>query len=222
MAAETSNPSQIIEVAEIAWESITPTIKAKMLWSDPATKRRVQLTRFEPGASLSMHRHVGDELLYVIEGSISDESATVSAGSVGYRPNGCVHSVTSKNGATVFAIISGGVEPAKEIGTAPPSQTIVLSDIPWSEGRVPGMRVKEFWSDPATKRRAAMARWEPGAKLPRHKHIGDGLLFIIEGSNFDESGELRTGNVAYFPSGCTHTVVSKIGHTAIAFVSRIA
>src|SRR5215467_13209601 len=115
MATETSNPSKIIEVAEIAWESITPTIKAKMLWSDPATKRRAQLTRFEPGAAVSMHRHVGDELLYVIEGSISDESGTVSAGSVGYRPNGCVHSVKSKNGATAFAVITGGVEPAKEI-----------------------------------------------------------------------------------------------------------
>ena len=69
MAAETSNPSQIIEVAEIAWEAVTPTIKAKILWSDPATKRRAQLTRFEPGAFLSMHRHVGDELLYVIEGA---------------------------------------------------------------------------------------------------------------------------------------------------------
>src|SRR5260370_33883710 len=133
MAAEAPNPAQIIEVAEIAWESITPMIKAKMIWSDPAPKRRAQLTRFEPGASLSMHRHVGDELLYVIEGSISDESGTVSAGSVGYRPDGCVHTVTSKNGATVFAIITGGIEPAKDIGTAPPSQTIVLRDSPWTE-----------------------------------------------------------------------------------------
>jgi quercetin dioxygenase-like cupin family protein len=161
MAAEASNPSQIIEVAEIAWESITPMIKAKMLWSDPATKRRAQLTRFEPGASLLMHRHVGDELLYVIEGSISDESDTVSAGSVGYRPDGCIHSVTSKNGATVFAIITGRVEPAKEIGTAPPSQTFVLSDIPWTEW-MPGARRKIFWSDPATKRCAAQGRFEPG------------------------------------------------------------
>jgi anti-sigma factor ChrR (cupin superfamily) len=101
MTAEASNRSQIIEVAEIAWETMMPNIKAKMLWTDTATKRRAQLTRFEPGASLPMHRHVGDELHYVIEGSISDESGTVSAGSVGYRPNGCIHSVTSRNGATV-------------------------------------------------------------------------------------------------------------------------
>jgi anti-sigma factor ChrR (cupin superfamily) len=53
----------------------------------------------------------------------------------------------------------------------------------------------------------------------RQLHVGDELLFMIEGSNVDESGELRTGNVAYFPSGCIHTVVSKVGHTAIAFVT---
>jgi anti-sigma factor ChrR (cupin superfamily) len=218
MAAEASTRSQIIEVAKIAWETMMPNIKAKMLWTDTATKRRAQLTRFEPGASLPMHRHVGDELLYVIEGSISDESGTVAAGSVGYRPNGCIHSVTSRNGATVYAIISGNVEPAKEIGAAPSSQTIVLSDIQWTDF-MPGIRAKHFWSDPATKRRAIYARWEPGGKLPRHRHIGDELLFMIEGSNFDESGELRTGNLSYNADGCTHTVVSKNGHTALAFVT---
>jgi anti-sigma factor ChrR (cupin superfamily) len=55
--------------------------------------------------------------------------------------------------------------------------------------------------------------------VPRHKHIGDELLFMIEGSNFDESGELCTGNASYFPNGCTHTLVSKNGHTAMAFVT---
>jgi anti-sigma factor ChrR (cupin superfamily) len=213
-----ANPSQIIEVSEIEWQPMIPTIKAKMLWSDPATKRRVQLTRFEPGATLPMHRHAGDELLYVIEGSISDEAGTVAAGSVGYRPDGCTHSVTSKNGATVFAIITGGVEPAKEVGDAPRSQTIVLSEIPWSDA-MPGVKQKPIWSDPATKRRAILARFEAGAKLPLHKHIGDELVFMIEGSNFDESGEVRTGNANYRPNGCTHTVSSRHGGTAIAFVT---
>jgi hypothetical protein len=81
-----------------------------------------------------MHRHVGNELLYMIEGSISDESGTIAAGSIGYRPDGCIHSVTSKNGATALAIITGGVEAAKAIGAAPPLQTIVLSEILWTDG----------------------------------------------------------------------------------------
>jgi anti-sigma factor ChrR (cupin superfamily) len=218
MAAAASNPSQIIAVHEREWQTVTPTIKAKTLWSDPATQRRAQLTRFEPGASLPMHRHVGDELLYVIEGSIQDESGVVIAGNVGYRPNGCVHSVTSKNGATVLAIITGGVEQAKEIGDAPPSQTIVLSDIPWSEG-IPGVKQKLIWQDKATKRRAALARFEPGAKLPMHRHDGDELIFVIEGSNADESGEVVAGNMNYRPNGCVHSVWTSNGATVFALVS---
>jgi anti-sigma factor ChrR (cupin superfamily) len=217
--AEASNPSQIIEVSEREWQPMTPTIKAKTLWSDPASKRRAQLTRFEPGATLPMHRHAGDEFLYVIEGSITDESGTVAAGSVGYRPDGCTHSVVSKNGATVFAIISGSIEPATEIARgAPPSQTIVLSEIPWKEA-MPGVQQKPIWSDATSKRRAILARFDAGAKLPLHKHVGDEFVFMIEGSNFDESGEVRTGNANYRPNGCTHTVSSKHGGTAIAFVT---
>src|SRR5215475_2882196 len=95
--ADASNPSQIIHVAEKTWEQMTPNIKFKALWSDPASKRRAQITRFEPGATLPMHRHDGDELLYVIEGSIEDEHGTTTTGNVGYRPDGCIHSVSSKN-----------------------------------------------------------------------------------------------------------------------------
>src|ERR1700751_3813981 len=122
--------SQIIRVNEIEWSPMAPMVKAKMWWSDPGTKRRAQLTRFEPGATLPMHRHAGDELLFVIEGAISDEHGTTTSGNVGYRPNGCVHSVNSKNGATVLAIVSGGVEPADDRAGAPPSQNFNLSEIP--------------------------------------------------------------------------------------------
>ncbi len=217
-SATPSNPSQIIRVSERAWEPMSPTIKFKNLWSDPSSKRRAQLTRFEPGATLPIHRHVGDELLYVIEGSISDESGTTAAGSVGYRPNGCVHSVTSKTGATVFAIITGGIEAASEIGAAPRSQTIVLSDLAWTDA-LPGVRQKPIWHDKETKRRAVLARFDPGAKLPIHRHVGDELIFVIEGSNADESGEVMTGDMNYRPNGCVHTVTTRNGATVLAMVS---
>lgn len=213
-----NNPSQIIRVCERGWESMSPAIKFKPLWSDPATKRRAQITRFEPGATLPMHRHDGDELLYVIEGSISDEAGTTTAGSVGYRPNGCIHSVTSKTGATVLAIISGGIEPVKEIGNAPKSQTIVLSDIPWSSA-MPGVQQKPIWHDKETKRRAVLVRFEAGAKLPLHRHVGDELIFVIEGSNADESGEVMTGDANFRPNGCTHSVTTRHGATVLAMVT---
>ena len=216
--ATRSNPSQIIRISEREWQPMSDTIKFKALWSDPASKRRAQLTRFEPGALLPIHRHVGDELLYVIEGAISDESGTVAAGSVGYRPNGCVHSVASKTGATVFAIITGGVEPATAIGDAPRSKTIVLSDLAWADA-MPGVRQKPIWQDKETRRRAMLVRFEAGAKLPLHRHIGDELIFIIEGSNADESGEVMTGDMNFRPNGCVHTVTSRNGATVLGLVT---
>jgi anti-sigma factor ChrR (cupin superfamily) len=211
-------PSRIIPVSGREWQTVSPAIKIKKLWSDSATKRRAQITRFEPGASLPMHRHVGDELLYVIEGAISDEAATVSAGNVSYRPKGCVHTVTSEHGATILAVVTGGSEPATEIGDAPRSQTFVLSEIPWTEA-MPGVRGKQIWHDKETQRRVVLGRFDPGAKLPRHRHVGDELIFVIEGSNADESGEVATGDANFRPNGCVHSVWTKNGATVLAIVT---
>jgi hypothetical protein len=48
----------------------------------------------------------------MIEGANADESGAVTTGNMNYRPNGCVHTVTTTNGATVLAIVWGRTEPA--------------------------------------------------------------------------------------------------------------
>ena len=213
----TSPRSQIISVSDLGWREYQPGIRFKILWEDPKTKRRAQLTRFEPGAQLPLHRHVGDELIFVIEGAVSDESGTVTVGNVGYRPNGCVHTVSIKNGATVLAILTGDIEPAVGGTSGPPSQIFTLSELPWIETR-PGIRQKRIWEDKLNERRALLARFEPGATLPPHRHVGDELIFLVEGANADESGVVATGNMNYRPNGCVHTVTTKNGATVLAVV----
>jgi len=175
------------------------------------------MVRFSPGAQLPPHRHVGDELIFVIEGAVTDESGTVTAGNVGYRPDGCVHTVTTKNGATLLAVLTGDIEPATGSKSAPSTQIFMVSDLPWIETR-PGVRQKRIWEDKATERRALLARFEPGATLPPHRHVGDELIFLIEGANADESGVVATGWVNYRPNGCVHTVTTQNGATVLAFV----
>jgi anti-sigma factor ChrR (cupin superfamily) len=214
----TSGPrSQIITVSDLAWQEYQPGISFKPLWQDPATKRRAQMSRFAPGAMLPRHRHVGDELIFVIEGAVSDESGTVTAGNVGYRPDGCLHTVTTANGATVLAVLTGDIEPAPESSRAPSSQIFTLSDLPWIETR-PGVRQKRIWEDKTTERRALLVRFEPGALLPPHRHVGDEMIFLVEGANADESGVVATGNVNYRPNGCVHTVTTDNGATVLAVV----
>ena len=209
--------SEIISVSDLAWQERQPGVRTKSIWEQPESKRRAVMTRIEPDAKLPLHRHVGDELVFVIEGAISDEFGTVTAGNIGYRPNGCVHTVSTKNGATVLAIIAGGVEPLTQGGSGPPSQVFTLSDLPWIETR-PGVRQKRIWGDKTNERRAILARFDPGATLAPHRHVGDELIFIVEGANADESGPVTTGNMNYRPNGCVHTVTTKNGATVLAVV----
>ena len=209
--------SQIIAVSDLEWREYQPGISFKILWQDPTTKRRAQMAHFAPGAQLPLHRHVGDELIFVIEGAVSDESGTVTAGNVGYRPDGCVHTVTAKNGATVLAVLTGDIEPATDRRSATSSQIFTLSDLPWLEAR-PGVRQKRIWEDKGTERRALLARFEPGATLPPHRHDGDELIYLVEGANADESGVVATGNMNYRPNGCVHTVTTQNGATVLAVV----
>jgi len=209
--------SRIISVSDLEWQDHRPGIRMKNLWEDKETQRRALMTRVAPGAQLPRHRHVGDELLYVIEGALSDDFGTVTAGNMGYRPNGCLHTVSTKNGATVLAILTGDIELTSETGSAPPSQIFPLSDLAWVDTR-PGVRQKRVWEDKASERRAILVRFEPGATLARHRHVGDELIFIIEGANADESGVVAAGNMNYRPNGCIHSVTTKNGCTVLAVV----
>jgi anti-sigma factor ChrR (cupin superfamily) len=215
---DTGSPlSEIISVSDLGWQKQESGLTVKNLWTDPETTRRAVMARIEPGTHLPRHRHAGDELVFVIEGAISDEFGTVTSGNMGYRPDGCVHTVASTNGATVLAVITGGVEPATQTGGTPPSHVFTLSELPWVETR-PGVRQKRIWEDPTNERRAILARFEPGATLARHRHVGDELIFMIEGANADESGAVSTGNLNYRPNGCVHTVTTKNGATVLAVV----
>ena len=95
----------------VPWIEARPGVRQKRIWEDKAGERRAILARFEPGATLPPHRHVGDELIFLVEGANADESGIVATGNMNYRPNGCVHSVTTKNGATVLAVVWGRTEP---------------------------------------------------------------------------------------------------------------
>src|SRR5439155_4820290 len=132
--------------------------------------------------------------------------------------NGCVHDVSTQNGATAVAALTGDIELTDDPGGSVRSQIVILSDLPWIDAR-PGVRQKRIWEDKATERRALLARFEPGAMLPPHRHVGDELIFLVEGANADESGAVPTGNMNHRPNGCVHSVTTKNGATVLAVVS---
>ena len=86
---------------------------------------------------------------------------------MGYRPNGCVHALSTKNGATLLAILTGSTEPATERGNAPPPEIFALHDLPWVETG-PDVRQKRIWEErPASGGRS----WRASSREPRFPHI---------------------------------------------------
>ncbi|HKB23519.1 MAG TPA: cupin domain-containing protein [Methylomirabilota bacterium] len=101
--------SVYVDPADRAWQERRPGVHWKVLWEDG--DRKAVLMRGAPGATIPRHRHLGDEQIFVLEGSVTDDSGTCVKGAYARRPSGCVHSVSSREGALVLAIMSGGTEP---------------------------------------------------------------------------------------------------------------
>jgi quercetin dioxygenase-like cupin family protein len=89
----------------------TKGIYVKSLRYDDNTKRSPSiLLKFDPGAKYPFHNHPDGEELFVLEGSVTIESAELSAGDYLYTPAGFKHSVFSEKGCVLFLNIPEEVE----------------------------------------------------------------------------------------------------------------
>jgi anti-sigma factor ChrR (cupin superfamily) len=116
----TSPASEYVSVAGRPWQQRYPGVHWKVLHQDG--DRRTVLVRYEPGAVIPRHRHLGEEQIYVLEGSVADDTGTCAAGDFARRPPGCVHTVRSPGGALVLAVMTGGAEAVPDAGRAAASQ----------------------------------------------------------------------------------------------------
>jgi len=105
----TTPASLYVDPASQSWVERRPGVHWKTLWEEG--DRRAVLIRYDAGAVIPRHRHLGDEQIWVLEGSVTDDTGTCPAGGYARRPPGCLHTVTSDNGALVVALMSGSTEP---------------------------------------------------------------------------------------------------------------
>lgn len=112
----TSPLSEYVSVAARPWQERRPGVHWKVLYEEG--DRRTVLVRYDRGAVIPRHRHLGDEQIFVIEGSVADDTGTCLAGDYARRPPGCVHTVHSPDGALVLAVMMGGTEAVPDPGRA--------------------------------------------------------------------------------------------------------
>jgi anti-sigma factor ChrR (cupin superfamily) len=118
-AKPTIGGSVYVKPQEIAW---SPTqfdgISIKVLYEDKAKGEMTCLLKWEPGATLPMHKHPEIEQTFVIEGSFYDHDGICRADEFVWRRVGSFHETHSDEGAVILAVqTSSRTAPATGRGT---------------------------------------------------------------------------------------------------------
>lgn len=61
----------------------------------------------------------------------------------------------------------------------------------------------------------ALLRYKPGARVPRHKHVGLETIFVLEGDQVDDNGTAFKGDFVINYPGSEHSVTSESGCTVL-------
>jgi anti-sigma factor ChrR (cupin superfamily) len=89
---------------EDGWEPFRPGIQIRRLYQENEGGPAAALLRYEPGASVPSHEHLGYEHILVLDGEQSDEHGTYPVGTfVVNRPH-TAHRVASRTGCVVLVI----------------------------------------------------------------------------------------------------------------------
>ena len=94
------------------------------------------------------------------------------------------------------------------------SHYIEVDDIEWQATQFEGIEMKLLYQD-SNGAMTAMFRFQPGARLPRHRHTGIEQTFVLEGSLVDDQGACTAGNYVWRDPGSIHAAHSPNGCVSI-------
>jgi len=105
MMDPTIGGSTYLDVGGMPWqETRFPGVRIRILWQDPDSEAYTAMFQVEPGAKLPLHRHVGVEQTFVLEGSLDDHEGSCTAGNYVWRQPGSVHAAHSPNGCLAIGM----------------------------------------------------------------------------------------------------------------------
>jgi anti-sigma factor ChrR (cupin superfamily) len=84
----------------------------------------------------------------------------------------------------------------------------------------PGVDIHVLYGDPTSAPCSALLRYEAGATLTRHWHVGWENILVLSGSQIDENGEHRAGALLIHAPGSSHVVRSPKGCIVLAWWER--
>jgi quercetin dioxygenase-like cupin family protein len=95
--------------------------------SVPGREAVTAIAEFQPGGTVGQHTHPGEEIGYILEGSIVLEQAgkpaeTLGPGKTFFIPAGTVHNATNKTSAVAKVLANYFVESGKPVASPVPAK----------------------------------------------------------------------------------------------------
>ncbi len=89
---------------QITWKPFRDGVDIHFLYGDGIKGPSAALIRYQKGATVSLHEHVGYEHILVLSGSQQDHHGKAIAGTLSINPPGTRHELSSSAGCIVLAI----------------------------------------------------------------------------------------------------------------------
>ena len=102
----------------------------------------------------------------------------------------------------------------------PGSTYVDVAGLEWQSTDFPGVSMKVLCRDASGEGFTALFRMEPGARLPRHRHVGIEETFVLEGSLVDDDGVCTAGNFVWREPGSVHEAHSPDGCLSIGIFQQ--
>jgi anti-sigma factor ChrR (cupin superfamily) len=100
------NGLTFVKASEGSWQEMAPGVMAKVLFSDPVSRRVTALVRMAPGTSYAPHRHTEAEELYVLEGGCFCGGRELTTGDYHRAEANTEHHDTSSDDGCLLLVIS--------------------------------------------------------------------------------------------------------------------
>jgi len=84
----------------------------------------------------------------------------------------------------------------------------------------PGVTAHWFYQEPDGGASAVLLRYEPGARVTEHEHVGYEHMLVVEGDQYDEDGAYPAGSFVIHPPGTKHSPGSHGGCIALLIYEK--
>lgn len=90
--------------SDIPWAAFRPRVRIHWLYRTEEDGPAAALLRYDPGAAIPLHEHLGWEHIFVLSGAQSDGTTRYAEGALMISAPGTRHAIKSDEGCVVLAI----------------------------------------------------------------------------------------------------------------------